>query len=170
MTCCQVTTLLCKIIQTLSSSSKNYNNTQLLWIIQLQVYSAPHVLKETSMHPANDQSSVVSTRLLYVNWKEICAHSDTAGKEKNIWNHYGPGDTWTRHRQKHGMENSYPLRQKLQIHFRKSQKSQSQLAVILLQCFVHKKAIMHQKTPNTGIFLPFPSSPFIATSSLNTLY
>lgn len=61
MTCCQVTTLLCKIIQTHSSSS-NTNNTQLLWITQLQVSSAPHVLKETSVHPAKDQSSVVSTR------------------------------------------------------------------------------------------------------------
>lgn len=141
MTCCQVTTRLCKIIQTLSSSSTN--NTQLLWIIQLQVYSTPHVLKETSMHPAKDQSSVVNMRLLYVNWKEICAHSDTVGKEKNIWNHHGPGDTWTRHREKHRMENSYPLRQKLQIHFCKSQKSQPQLAVILLLCFVYNKAIMH---------------------------
>jgi len=65
MTCCQVTTLLCKIIQTLSSSSNNNNNsnnTQLLRMSQLQVYSAPHVLKEKSVHAAKDQSSVGSTR------------------------------------------------------------------------------------------------------------
>lgn len=60
MTCCQVTTLLCKIIQSLSSSSSNNNNTQLLWITQLQVHPAPHVRKETSVHPAKDQSSAVS--------------------------------------------------------------------------------------------------------------
>lgn len=62
MTCCQVTTLLCKTVQTLSSGGNNNNNIQLLWIIWLQAYSAPHVFRETSVHPAKDQSSAVSTR------------------------------------------------------------------------------------------------------------
>lgn len=127
MTCCQVTALLCKIIQAHSSSS-NTNNTQLLWITQLQVCSAPHVLKETRVHPAKDQSSVVSTRdcCMLTGKKSV----PTARQEENIWNHHGPGDTWARHREKHRMENSSPFGQKLQIHFCISQSRQPQLAVI----------------------------------------
>lgn len=166
MTCCQVTTLLRRIIQTHSSSS-NTNNTQLLWITQLQVCSAPHVLKETSVHPAKDQSSVVSTKdCCMLTGKKSVPIQTLQGRRKTFEITMGPvilgpgTEKSTERKTLRLLGRSY----RYTFVYLKGD-SPKLLWKILLLFFVHKRAA---NTPNTGIFLPFPTLPFIAASSLNT--